>query len=342
MPVGSTLRGDDRTPENEMTAASPFLSLGVAVITHRAVSQLSHCLPPLLDSGAAPRVLVVNSSSGDGTVELAQKMGAEVLVVPRNEFNHGVTREIARHVLGTDIVVMMTPDARPQNPDLLANLIRPILQGAASVAYARQIPHEGAKFFEAFPRSFNYPESSETRSIEDMKRIGPGTFFCSNVCAAWLNSALDEIGGFSPTLSLEDVIATARLLHAGHRIAYCADAVVAHSHRYSLAQEFRRHFDTGYVRAQQRRLLFTAGGDERRGAAYGTVMMRRLLREKSWLAPYGLAHLVTKYAGYRVGFHGHGLPHWVKRSLSGQDYYWQGWASQPDPGVMQSQPRAIT
>src|SRR6202007_3283226 len=104
---------------------------------------------------------------------------------------------------------------------------------------------------------------------------------------------LDEIGGFSPTLSLEDVIASARLLHVGHRIAYCAYAVVAHSHRYTLAQEFRRHFDTGYVRAQQRRLLFTDGGDERRGAAYGTAMMRRLLREKPWLVPYGVAHLLS-------------------------------------------------
>jgi rhamnosyltransferase len=325
-----------------MIAASPFPSLGIAVITHRAAANLPHCLPPLLDAHARPRVLVVNSSSGDGTVELAKKMGAEVLVVPRNEFNHGTTRELARHVLGTDIVVMMTPDARPQNADLLANLVRPVLQGVASVAYARQVPHEEAGFFEAFPRSFNYPQNSEIRSIEDMNRLGPGAFFCSNVCAAWSNSALDEIGGFSPTLSLEDVIATARLLYAGHRIAYCADAVVAHSHRYSLAQEFRRHFDTGYVRAQQRRLLFTDSGDERRGAAYGTAMMGRLLRERPWLVPYGVAHLVTKYAGYRAGFHGHRLPHKMKRSLSGQDYYWQGWASPPDSAVMQQQPRVIT
>jgi rhamnosyltransferase len=269
-------------------------------------------------------------------------MGAEVLVVPRNEFNHGTTRELARHVLGTDIVVMMTPDARPQSPDLLTNLVRPILQGVASMAYARQVPHEGAKFFEAFPRSFNYPDRGEIRSIEDVARLGPGAFFCSNVCAAWLNSALDEIGGFSPSLSLEDVIATARLLYAGHRIAYCADAVVAHSHRYSLAQEFRRHFDTGYVRAQQRRLLFTDGGDERRGAAYGMTMMRRLVRERPWLVPYGVAHLVTKYAGYRAGYHGHRLPRGIKRNLSGQDYYWQGWASRADAAVIQPQPHVIT
>jgi rhamnosyltransferase len=326
---------------NTMSVAPPVPSLGVAVITHHAVSHLQHCLPPLLASPARPRILVVNSSSGDGTVELAREMGAEVLVVPRHEFNHGTTRERARRALGTDIVVMMTPDAWAQSPDMLTNLVGPILHGEASVAYARQIPHAGANFFETFPRDFNYPESSGNRSIEDVASTGPRAFFCSNACAAWSNSALDEIGGFSPTLSLEDTIAVAKLLSAGHRIAYCADAIVAHSHRYSLAQEFRRYFDTGYVRGLNRNLLLAGGGDERRGAAYGTAMMTRLLRKRPWLIPYGLAHLAAKYAGYRAGFHGHGLPTRLKRRFSGQDYYWQTPGSSSDPEIAQSQSGVI-
>jgi rhamnosyltransferase len=342
MPDGSTLNGVDQIPEDAMVSASTFPSVGVAVVTHRAVSQIPHCLPPLIDSPIRPRVLVVNSSSGDGTVELAQKMGSDVLVVPRNEFDHGTTRELARRALGTDIVVMMTPDAQPQGRNMLGNLVRPIAEGAASVAYARQIPHEGAKFFEAFPRSFNYPGQSENRSIADAKIIGPGAFFCSNACAAWSSSALDEIGGFSPTLSLEDVIATAKLLHAGHRIAYCADSVVAHSHRYALTQEFRRHFDIGLVRARQRQLLFANGGDERRGTAYGMRMMRQLLREKPWLVPYGAAHLVVKYAGYRVGIHGQRLPAWVKRHLSAQDYFWHKSTELPDRHVSPARSRVVT
>lgn len=325
-----------------MSAASTLPSVGVAVITYQAVSHIPHCLPPVLQSPLHPRVLVVNSSSGDGTVEAALKMGSEVLVVPRHEFNHGATRELARHALGTDIVVMMTPDARPRDRNVLGNLVRPIAEGAASVAYARQVPREGAKFFEAFSRSFNYPEKSENRSVEDVKKVGPAAFFCSNVCAAWSNSALDEVGGFSPTLSLEDVIATTKLLHAGHRVAYCADSVVAHSHRYTLAEEFRRHFDTGYVRAGQRQLLFTNGGDERRGAAYATGLLSRLLLEQPWLVPYGVAHLMTKYAGYRLGFHGHALPVWIKRRLSAQDYFWQDSAVSPDLAAVRPQPRLVT
>lgn len=321
-----------------MSTACP--SIGVAVITHRAVTLLPHCLRPLFDSPLRPRILVVNSSSNDGTVECARAFGAEVMLIPRAEFNHGTTRELARRTLGTDIAVMLTPDAKPLGSEAINKLVQPIVRGQASVAYARQVPHPGADFFEAFPREFNYPDKSEIRSIDDLGRIGPATFFCSNVCAAWSNTALDAIGGFAPTLSLEDTIATAKLLRAGHRIAYCSDAVVAHSHRYTLAQEFRRHFDTGYVRAQQKSLLLTDGGDERRGTAYSTELVRRVASGRRWLLPYAIVHLAFKYSGYRLGFHGHRLPVWFKRRVSAQDYYWEAASAPTELPVTQAEPRA--
>lgn len=306
-------------------------SIGVVIITFNARALIRDCLKPLMASPLKPKILVVNSSSGDGTVELAREMGADVLVVPRREFNHGTTRELARRTLATDIVVMMTPDARALGPEMIGNLVRPVAETVASVAYARQVPHDGAGFFESFPREFNYPVASELRSIQDVKRIGPAALFCSNVCAAWSNAALDEIGGFRSSLSLEDVIAAAKLLRSGHRIAYCADAVVAHSHRYTLAQEFRRQFDTGYVRAQNRKLVLAEFGDERRGAAFGVALLRRLLRKHVWLLPYAVAHLAMKYCGYLVGFHGHRLPRSLKKRLSAQDYFWQSQVTSYDP-----------
>lgn len=287
-----------------------------------------------------PKLLVVNSSSNDGTVELAKQMGADVLVVPRHRFNHGTTREIARRVLGTDIVVMVTPDATALDTDLLAKLVRPIVDARASAAYARQIPRDAAGFFEAFPRHFNYPNASRLRSLADLPALGPQTFFCSNVCAAWSNAALDSIGGFAPTLSLEDTIAAAKLLRAGHRIAYCADAVVEHSHEYSLAQEFRRHFDTGYVRSEHRQILLSHGGDERRGAGYASAMLMQLLRRRAHAIPYAVAHLAGKYLGYRLGFHGHRLPLWLKRRVSAQDFYWQDAAVPDAMGTVAPEPRA--
>jgi rhamnosyltransferase len=300
----------------------PTLTIGVAVITHNAKKHLPHCLPLLLNSPLKPRVLVVNSSSHDGTVEMAQQLGAETLVIPRAEFNHGTTREKARHYLQTEIVVMITPDAYLIDSQAFNHLLEPLLQGKASIAYARQIPHDGADFFEAFPREYNYPPQSHIRSIQETEKYGVYTFFCSNSCAAYINAALDEGGGFQSVLLGEDTVAVANLLRKGHKIAYVAEALVKHSHRYSLLQELRRNFDIGLARKQCGNLLACEGSDTQRGMDYVRQMTRRLLKERPRLIPYAFLHVLAKWLGYRLGHASVQAPVWFKKLLSSQSFYW--------------------
>jgi len=299
------------------------LTVGIAVITHRAKLHLPRCLPPLINSALKPRVLVVNSSSNDGTVELAEALGAETLLIPRSEFNHGSTRERARRHLGTDIVVMVTPDAYAAGEKTLDRLVQPLLEGEASISYARQVAHDRADFFESFPRQFNYPKESHIRSINDVEKYGVYTFFCSDSCAAYLNSALDEIGGFPEVLLGEDTVVVARLLRRGHKIAYVAEAVVKHSHRYSVKQEFKRYFDTGLARNSHAELLACKGGDAGRGAAYTKELLIRLLKKKPTKIPYAILQTAAKYSGYKIGQFSQNAPFWLKRALSSQEFYWQ-------------------
>lgn len=297
-------------------------SVGVAIITHNAVRHLPHCIPPLLASPLHPRVLVVNSSSSDGTVELAQDFGAETLVIPRYEFNHGTTREIARHHLATDIVVMMTPDAYPTDTSLLAKLVDPIVLEKAACSYARQLPRDGATLFESFGRQYNYPAVSHLRTIDDIEKYGIFTFFCSDACAAYSNTALDSIGGFPHVLLGEDTAVCARLLHAGYPVAYVAEATVKHSHSYTLAQEFTRHFDTGLARRQLRPLLSPAGTDHRRGTSYAKELLRHTVEQQPLLAPYAILHLGAKWLGYLLGSASVNAPRRWKKFFSSQDFYW--------------------
>lgn len=298
-------------------------SIGVAIITHNAKHHLPKCLPAFLNSPLKPRVVVVNSSSNDGTVELAQEMGAEVLLIPRSLFNHGTTRERARHYLNTDIVVMVTPDAYPLDDTLLETLTAPILSGSASVTYARQIPHDNASFFESFPRKFNYPEQSELRSIFDLNKYGVYTFFCSDTCAAYSNTALNEINGFESALFGEDTVAVAKMMRNGHKIAYVAEAVVKHSHNYSLKQEFKRHFDIGLSRKHCEHLFQGAGKDSNRGSTYVKKLLKETASSKPHLLPYAFFQSLTKFAGYQLGRKSHKAPNWFKKIFSSQDFYWQ-------------------
>ncbi len=298
------------------------LSVGVVFITHQAKSHLQHCLPPFLNSPLKPRVLVVNSSSNDGTAELAKEMGAETLVIPRIQFNHGLTRELARKHLNTDIIIMATPDAYAKDCHTLYHLIDPLLKNRAAVSYARQVPHEKAGFFESFPRDFNYPKQSELRSIEDIKSHGVYTFFCSNTCAAYLNSALDAVGGFEKALFGEDTVAVAKLLRKGYQIAYTAEAVVRHSHRYTLKQEFKRHFDIGLARKSYAELLHGAGKDSKRGKEFVKVLIKRLIKKRPHFIPYACLQIAAKLVGYKLGRFSTCAPVWWKKKLSSQDFYW--------------------
>lgn len=297
-------------------------SIGVAVITHKAKHHLTRCLPPLLKSPLKPRVVVVNSSSNDGTVELAQQLGAETLVIPRDEFNHGLTRERARKHLKTDIVVMVTPDAYAIDAEALEILVEPIILGRAVVAYGRQLPHNGATLFEAFPREFNYPNKSHTRGLDSYETYGIYTYFCSDSFAAYLNSALDEVNGFPEVLTGEDTVVVAKLLHKGHRIAYVAEACVQHSHDYTLWQEFQRHFDTGLARSGYQNLIPSKGGDESRGKEYVKQLLKKVITKHPYLLPYALMQIGVKYAGYRIGRASLNAPLSWKKALSGQDFYW--------------------
>jgi len=298
-------------------------SVGVVVITYRARAMLERCLAPVLASPLRPRVLVVNSSSNDGTVELARALGVQTWVIPRASFNHGLTREAARRKLATDIVVMLTPDCFARSPDFLERLVEPIASGRAEVAYARQVAAADADILARFGRAFCYPDRSEIRSAADVARRGSAVHFCSNACAAWSNPALDRIGGFKPTLVSEETIAVCELLEAGGRIAYVAEAVVEHSHPTRLLDSFRRQFDVGWTRETWRHLLLAHGSDEARGLAYARGLVRAVLAEAPHLLPWALLDTALRWAGYRAGRLAAHLPASVARSLSAQDFFWR-------------------
>ncbi|MCF7970207.1 MAG: glycosyltransferase [Methylococcaceae bacterium] len=314
------------------------LSVGLIIPTKNAQATLGHILNILKNSPLEFSTLIIDSSSNDQTVSIAKDHKANVIVIPQADFNHGATREYARRQLNTDIVVYLTQDAIPVSADLIANLVKPLIeQDDIVVSYGRQIAQEGADIFEAFPRDYNYPDQSQVRSIKNIGQYGVYTFFCSNSCAAYKNVALDEIGGFKSVLSNEDYFAVADLLQKGYKIAYVADAMVKHSHRYSLWQEFQRYFDTGYVRAKNPIIQQLVGQAESRGVGFVAGLLKKVWRERPFLIPYALLQSIMKWLGYRVGFYGSFLPIYLRKKLSQQAYYWDSkYAKEPELNNMRS------
>ncbi len=297
------------------------MDYGIVILTYNAEKTIGILIEKLLKH--KDKILIVDSSSSDQTIDIVKSYGIKYHIIDKKVFNHGLTREKARKILNTDIVVFMTQDAIPANDDLIPKLIQPILEGKAHYSYARQIPHKGAGFFEAFPRYYNYPEESQIRSKDDINKYGVYAFFSSDSCSAYLNSALDSIGGFGDVLTSEDYIASAKLIESGYKIAYVAEAIVFHSHNYSLIEEFKRYFDTAYIRAQNPWIQELVGHAEKRGLDFFKCMLKEIIPWKIHLLPYAIISTFVKLLGYRLGFLLYGKNKNIVKYFSSQRYYWE-------------------
>ena len=168
----------------------------------------------------------------------------------KKEFDHGNTRNRGVNLSESDVFVMMTQDAVPKDDTLIENLLKALEQEMVSVAYARQLPEENCREIEKFTRSFNYPEVSRIKSKADLPELGIKTYFCSNVCAAYKKADFLELGGFvKHTIFNEDMLFAYKVIQAGKKIAYAADALVVHSHNYKAKEQLKRNFDLGVSQA---------------------------------------------------------------------------------------------
>lgn len=220
-------------------------------------------IKPLLDnlhsqSVNVDEIIVVDSESTDKTVEIC-KSYPKVKVIPilRKDFDHGKTRDMALKQSKGDIVIFMTHDAAPANKDFIKNLVNYLnSDDKLAVVSGRQLARADATEYERIIREFNYPAKSNIRSKKDIPKYGIKTFYCTDVCAAYRRSAYFDVGGFDyPLKTNEDMFFAARAIYKGYKAGYAADAMVFHSHNFTLKQQYKRNYIIGYEIENHKDLL---------------------------------------------------------------------------------------
>lgn len=300
------------------------MRISVLVPTLNAASYLPALIESLRGQHDAPEeIVVVDSSSVDGTASLARRFGCDVTEIPKASFNHGATRNLAASRSHGDVLVFMTQDALPVDATFLGRLVRPIAEGEAVATFARQVPYPGANPTEVFARQFNYPASSFSRSREDIETLGIRAYFYSNVASAVRREVFEAVGRFpETTIANEDMLLSAKLLHAGHRTRYVADACVYHSHEYDMRQQFRRFFDIG-VAMERARGLLEGGTVGRQGLHYVWEQTRYLAAEKQWKwLARSYAEAGVKFCAMNLGRRERYLPTRLKTKLSMHSFFW--------------------
>jgi len=280
------------------------MKISVIIPTFNAERWISQQLDMLLSQTVKAEILVIDSGSTDRTVSIAASHGERVrlLQFPRENFDHGGTRDFALRQSSGDYVLFFTQDAIPTDQHCIEKLLSAFSSPDIAAVYGRQIARPDAPEYEKLTRQFNYPEQAKIWRESDIPRYGVKSYFFSNVCSAYRREAYFPVGGFdTPILCNEDMMMAAKLLHAGYALAYTPEAAVYHSHRYTLGEEYRRNKKIGLVMEQYRPRLKGAEAD-----AEGWRMLHFVGGELARRRQYGelftfYAHAAVRFMGNRVG-----------------------------------------
>jgi GT2 family glycosyltransferase len=271
------------------------------------------------------KIVIIDSSSTDGSVNEFKKIGATIYKIDRHEFDHGGTRQLGVTLMtGMDKIVFLTQDALLANKKSIENLVSSFDDNIVGAAYGRQIPHEGAHPIEAHARYFNYPNGSIKKGLDDVPKLGIKTVFISNSFAAYRSDALQTVGGFPPlTIFGEDTYVAAKMIQKGWKIDYCASAEVYHSHNFSYTQEFRRYFDIGVFHTNEKWISNLCGQPTGEGLRFAKSEFNFLWNRNKKLIPCALVRSLAKWLGYKLGTVNAILPSGLRVRFSNNLRYWK-------------------
>ena len=186
----------------------------------------------------------------DKTEDIMQENQISYIKIKKEDFSHSKVRENAAFKTESDVLVFITQDIVIESDYWLKNLINPIVKGEAEACYSRQISKYNN--IEKYTREKNYPKESFVVTKANLPNLGLKTFFFSDASSAIKTSVFKDLNGYDgKDLPInEDMYITYKIIMAGHKIKYCADSVVYHSHKFTLKQLYNRYYLTGQFMAQ--------------------------------------------------------------------------------------------
>lgn len=269
-------------------------------------------------------LLVIDS--GSKKIEKALFDGikhVEIQEIDSRDFDHGRTRQYGIDMnRDADIYIFLTQDAILANEYSLKSIVSAFENTRVGCAFGRQLPQDNATIFARMAREYNYKDESYIRYISDKDKYGMKTAFISNSFAAYRKEAIEDVGGFpKDTILSEDMYVAAKMLINGWGVAYCSDALVYHSHNYTILEEFKRYFDIGVFQSRESWIRRSFGNAEKNGRGFVFYELKKLWRNP-WLLALMLCRDGAKYFGYRLGIVEKYFPRCIKRKISMNYRYW--------------------
>ena len=185
-------------------------------------------------------LIVVDSGSQDRTLEIVRRFPCRLIEIEPTAYVPGAVLNMAAEQARGDVLVFQNSDTVPLTSSALGNLLAPLraLDGAAGRvvgSFARQVPRPEAVSWVRRDYATAFPATGEA----------PPWLTLSLPFAALRKSAWREHPFYTDAWASEDTEWGHWAKTAGYRLQYVPEAMVMHSHNYTLNQIYGRRFVEG-------------------------------------------------------------------------------------------------
>lgn len=184
-------------------------------------------LPQLLEAVNAQRsmfrseVIVVDSGSTDGTLEIANAYDCRIVKITKEEFSFGKSLNLGCSAATGDYLVIISGHCVPCHGSWLQRLVSPLAEGVVAYVYGRQMGGPETHWSEQRIFAKYFPEQSA------IPQLG---IYCNNANSALLRSIWERYKFDEDLTGLEDMHLAQRLIADGGKLGYVAEAGVVHYH----------------------------------------------------------------------------------------------------------------
>lgn len=227
-------------------------------------------------------VIVIDSGSSDGTMQILQEYPVRVHQIPPGEFNHGDTRNLGVKLSRGELVVMTVQDATATSPEWLAmmagHFADPTIAGVCGQQIVRHDPDKNPlQWFipasEARPERIHFPDPDLFRKLPGRQQHP----YCNwdDVNAMYRKTALEELP-FRRLMFSEDTLWARDALSRGMTLVYDYRARVYHYHH----QPFKFYFKRTYIILYQNYKFYNYIRYPKNPLTHIPLIIIRLMRKK--------------------------------------------------------------
>jgi len=225
----------------------------VVILTKNAGEDIRDCLSAVFAQKVdfPFEVIVIDSGSTDGTLDIVRKYPTRLIQIKPEEFNHGDTRNLGAGLARGKYIAFLAQDAIPCDENWLGALVANFMMDEeVAGAFSRQIPKPDCNILtkRALDNWVTGGKSRVVKSIpakEEYAKLSP--------MEKYLLAAFDDVSScirkgiwerfrFSRLAFGEDIDWAKRVLEAGYKIVYEPESRVYHSHNRSVLYEFKRTY----------------------------------------------------------------------------------------------------